>query len=287
MTPDISVHPLKSASLPLHGIAGLIVVLCAEAALILDVQIVRVYFTPTVWTGYILFVDGLLDFGGRSIIKNNPRELLLMLPWSVVCWLVFEAYNLKLQNWTYTGLPDNLTARWIGYIWSFATIFPAILLTARLIELKLPPRSLRSEKVLSKPLLFALMLLGLVLLSIPLVVPQETSSTMFAFVWIGFIFLLDPINYWKGGTSLLRNLVRGESNTLLALMLAGFVCGVLWEFWNYWATAKWIYSVPISFAGPKVFEMPLLGYLGFLPFAVECYVMNEFLYTLIPGLRSR
>ena len=35
---------------------------------------------------------------------------------------------------------------------------------------------------------------------------------------------------------------------------------VVWEFWNYWAGAKWIYTVPIL-PDVKLFEMPLPGYL--------------------------
>ncbi|MBI2080877.1 MAG: hypothetical protein HYT86_03990, partial [candidate division NC10 bacterium] len=54
--------------------------------------------------------------------------------------------------------------------------------------------------------------------------------------------------------------------------VGGTICGVLWEFWNYWATAKWHYTVPIT-AEWKIFEMPVAGYLGFGPFAVECYLM--------------
>jgi len=53
-------------------------------------------------------------------------------------------------------------------------------------------------------------------------------------------------------------------------------CGVLWEFWNYWSGAKWIYAIPF-FNYWKVFEMPLVGYLGFMPFALECYLFWQLL----------
>jgi hypothetical protein len=54
------------------------------------------------------------------------------------------------------------------------------------------------------------------------------------------------------------------------------VCGLLWELWNFWAQAKWIYTVPF-FEGGKLFEMPLLGFLGFPPFAVSAYAMYRML----------
>jgi len=64
------------------------------------------------------------------------------------------------------------------------------------------------------------------------------------------------------------------------LLASGLVCGVLWEFWNYWAIAKWTYTVPF-FGNVKIFEMPVLGFLGFPPFAVECWVMYIFLRSLL------
>ena len=52
------------------------------------------------------------------------------------------------------------------------------------------------------------------------------------------------------------------------------MCGFFWEMWNYWSYPKWIYHVPgVGFA--HVFEMPLLGYLGYLPFAMELYLLGQ------------
>lgn len=128
------------------------------------------------------------------------------------------------------------------------------------------------------------MVVGIAMLLVPLLVSKELASTMFGLVWMGVVFLLDPIHYLKGRNSVIGQLSQGNGQQLISLLLAGFLCGILWEFWNYWAAAKWTYSIPISFAGPKIFEMPLLGYLGFLPFAVECFVLSEFLYVLFPHL---
>lgn len=57
-------------------------------------------------------------------------------------------------------------------------------------------------------------------------------------------------------------------------MSAGVLCGVLWEFWNYYALAKWTYHLPFlgSLEHYRLFEMPILGFLGFPAFAVECWV---------------
>ena len=52
---------------------------------------------------------------------------------SIPLWLVFEFYNLFIENWYYTGLPENFALRMFGYAWSFATIWPAIFEGAELI----------------------------------------------------------------------------------------------------------------------------------------------------------
>jgi hypothetical protein len=62
-------------------------------------------------------------------------------------------------------------------------------------------------------------------------------------------------------------------------LAAGLICGLWWEAWNYFAITKWVYTLPVLNFW-KVFEMPLLGFLGFPPFALECAVMYNFLKAL-------
>ena len=72
-------------------------------------------------------------------------------------------------------------------------------------------------------------------------------------------------------------------------MAGGAICGLLWEFWNYWALAKWTYKLPFleDLEQYRYFEMPWLGFLGFLPFALECWVVLNTILILIEktGLR--
>jgi hypothetical protein len=84
-------------------------------------------------------------------------------------------------------------------------------------------------------------------------------------VWLGFIFLLDPINRRLGAEAL-------DWHRAVNLGVAGLICGVVWEFWNYWARTKWVYDVPIL-PDLKLFEMPVPGYGGFPAFALECFTM--------------
>jgi len=97
----------------------------------------------------------------------------------------------------------------------------------------------------------------------------------FPLVWVGIVLILDPVLYHMDKeASFLGQASRGSYQRLIRLMLAGLSCGVLWEFWNYWSGAKWIYNIPF-FNQWKVFEMPLPGFLGFMPFALECYLLWE------------
>jgi hypothetical protein len=259
--------------LPAHGWLGLIALVCAEFLMFHGVEPAATYFSPLAWTAYILLADA-AAFGitGQSRLREEGRGFLKMAALSVPLWLIFEAYNLRLANWTYVGLPRGRVENWFGYAWSFATITPGIFMTAALIE------SFGWFKLESRPIRFSratetfFMVLGAALLVIPILIPRRVGMYLFAFVWVGFLFLLEPINHRLLLPSLLGDLARGYRGRLYSFMIAGWVCGWLWEFWNYWAAAKWVYTFPILQQW-KIFEMPAPGYLAYPVFALECFAM--------------
>jgi hypothetical protein len=103
--------------------------------------------------------------------------------------------------------------------------------------------------------------------------------------WIGLeIMMLDPINASLGAESLTADLRAGRIDRLTNLVVSGFLCGVLWEFWNYWCRAKWHYTVPLM-EHVKIFEMPVPGYFGFPAFAVECFTMYVFVRAIYVRLQ--
>jgi hypothetical protein len=85
------------------------------------------------------------------------------------------------------------------------------------------------------------------------------------------------VNYRLGAPSLLKEWERGSLRKTALLMTSGLLCGIFWEFWNFWATTKWVYTVPFLNEF-KLFEMTAPGFLGFIPFALECYVMTACIY---------
>ena len=278
---------------------GLLIMIVSETATLFRVEPFWSWNTPIAWTGFILFADAVVFRArGDSWIRSAPREFALLALASIPLWLVFEAYNLVIRNWYYTGLPENTAWRDFGYAWSFATITPAIFEGAELIGVARTVR--RSAKALAArsggphtPSYTRLkpsnsidapgrlsVAVGAIMLALPFFVSPEVARYMAAPVWLGFIFLLDPINAWLGAESLWSDLREARYDRLVNLSLSGFLCGALWEFWNFWAGAKWHYSVPIMERW-KIFEMPLPGYFGFPPFALECFTMYVFVRRLV------
>ncbi len=250
---------------------GLGVILVAEILLLLKVEPVPTFFTPIAWTGYILAVDSLVfKVQGQSLIRNRSKELWFMLPLSVFVWLCFEGYNLHLKNWHYVNLPANPWIRWLGFCWSFATILPAILETTEiysslgLFEVPIKGFTVR------KGHLFLCGGFGFLLLLFPLILSHRYAKYLVAAVWVGFPLFLDPLNHSLGKPSVIGKAEKGSLGLFFQLLAAGLTCGLFWEFWNFWARSKWVYDVPFG-QGIKLFEMPLIGLLGFLPFALGEY----------------
>lgn len=269
--------------LPAYGFAGLALIFLFEALLFAGVERVGMLFTPLQWTGLILFLDGVVKARrGWSLLSDYPLEFFLLAVISIGSWVVFEGYNVLLHNWHYVGLPDNMVLRYIGYAWAFATISPGMFLIYDVIESFLPGEDPETHPRLPDAVFYAFVIFGAACLVAPVIWP---STWMTPLVWMGFAFLLDPINGRLGERSILTEFFTGHTRSMPLFFLAGFVAGVFWEFWNYWATTKWIYDVP--YVGDiKVFEMPVLGFLGFMPFIIESFAIYVFVRRFIPVPRK-
>src|SRR6266702_2855374 len=77
-----------------HGYLGIAIIFLSEALLFAGNQIVGHWFTPIVWTGYILFIDALIyKLRGRSLLMSNRIEFVLIALISIGSWWLFEFYN--------------------------------------------------------------------------------------------------------------------------------------------------------------------------------------------------
>jgi hypothetical protein len=262
--------------LPHYGWFGLLTILLSQAGMLARIEPFYHWHTPIAWTGYILLVDAVVwKRRANSWLRNNPGELFFLACVSVPLWVIFEIYNkYSIHNWYYVGLPQLLLLRYLGYVWSFATILPAIFETGDLVsslrDRRAPPDRL-DPPVPRRLGTFAWLTVaaGAAMVGVPLFVH---SAYLAAPLWLGFILMIDPLNARAGDESILGDWYEGRMGRLINLLVAGLICGLLWEFWNYWGGTKWVYNVPIL-PDVMIFEMPILGFGGFPPFAVECFAM--------------
>ena len=234
------------------------------------------------WLGYILTVDALVHYRrGHSWFARNPKSFALLFLLSAPLWWIFEAINVRTQYWLYTPIDAFSDLEYYLYCTlNFSIVLPAVLVTTQLFWTFSWLRNIKPGWEVGKrpATVWLFFLLGWVMLATTLIWPQYGM----AFIWMSLFFIMDPINLWLGKPSLLRRTARGDWRLVFALWLGGLTCGFFWELWNYYSSPKWLYQVPyVDFW--HVFEMPLLGYLGYLPFALELYAMYGFFEGWLPG----
>jgi len=267
-----------------HGWAGLFLI-CVAWPLNWALPGMRTHllFFP-LWLGYALAVDALvLRWRGTSLLTRSPRDFALLFACSAPAWWLFEALNWRTQNWEYLGAErfGGLTYFLLTTL-SFSTVMPAVFETAELVRSAGWMRRLSNGPRLkpTRPLLLAMLGVGLAMAALSMSLP----GYFYPFLWGSAFFLAEPVNAWLGRPSLLGYLGRGDWRPVVALALGALVCGFLWELWNFYSYPKWTYHTPgVEFL--HVFEMPLLGFLGYPPFGLELYALAHLIAPRPPRLR--
>lgn len=255
-----------------HGYIGIILIILAQINIFLKIQPFASWYIPIIWYGYILLVDSLVfKIKGKSLIINQPKKFLLILLISIPIWSIYELYNLFTQNWYY-----NEYYTLIIHLVDYTTILPAIIETMSLFIALGWFKGLKCRGIsASKAQLILLISSGIIIAILPLIY----SYLFFWGIWIGLFMIVDPINYLIGRDSLISDFKKKKLNRSVSLAAAALTCGFLWEFWNYWSLPKWFYNIPLVDFW-HVFEMPLLGFLGYIPFAWSLFAMyNLFIKT--------
>jgi len=242
------------------------------------------YLFFPLWLGYILVVDGLVFVrAGNSLWMRSRRDFGLLFLASAPVWWIFEVINSRTGNWEYLG-SNTLTAfeYYLLCTVSFSTVMPAVFETAELartfrwLERFASGPSIQSTAKLNLSLSFS----GVAMVALTLAWPKY----FYPFVWTSLVLILEPLNRWLGRAHLLQDLLRGDWRPIISLCLGSLICGFFWEMWNYKSWPKWIYHTPgAQFL--HIFEMPLLGYGGYLPFALELYALRSFLWPRAPRLQ--
>lgn len=267
-----------------------------HVCLVMKIDPVYTYFFIFAWWSYIILIDSIVFWiKGESLLSQLKFKILPLVVCSYLFWELFELINLRILNWDYihvssiSGIVSGGGNIFSNPVWkhlfkfiAFGSVVPGILETYNLFQIISLGRRLnflgweKTSQIFrwrwwGRPgYLWIAIGIGMVLASI------LWSEYCFWMVWVAIIFILDPDTEKHNGKGILAELRQGKVRTFYRLLATGLFCGILWEGWNYWAGLKWTYEVPFV-GGLKVFEMPILGYLGFAVFAVESYVFYQWL----------
>jgi hypothetical protein len=231
------------------------------------------------WLGYCLTIDGLVYWRtGTSLLMRGWQRYVGLFIVSAPVWWIFELLNLQTENWIYVGaeiFSPQEYAFWTTL--SFTTVIPAVFGSAEFFASFDFIKRLRRGPVvgtdkLTTSLFFSA---GWLMLGLILIWPK----VFFLFIWLALYFIIEPINIWLGNRSLAHWTQKGDWRPVVSLWLGVLLTAFFWEMWNYYSYPKWVYHVTWG-NWMHLFEMPLLGYGGYLPFALELYG----LYHLLTGL---
>jgi hypothetical protein len=233
------------------------------------------------WLGYCLFIDGLVEVRkGSSLITRDWKRYLFLFILSAPVWWIFEGLNTVTGNWIYLGRESFSDTAYVLYATlSFSTVIPAVFSTAELLgtitwfQRKRGYRTFRLER----HHFLRLHVAGWGMMGLMLLAP----SIFFPFMWLSVFFIIDPLNALRGHPSLIREFAGGDYRRLFAYGLGALLCGFFWELWNLYAYPKWIYEIPYLEV-LHVFEMPLAGYGGYIPFGWELFA----LYAFVNGFKK-
>jgi hypothetical protein len=239
-------------------------------------------FTP-LWLGYVLAMNGLTyRRTGEAPLTHRTGWFLALFPVSAVIWWLFEYLNQYVDNWYYSGIHGS--SDWDYFLQGtlpFSTVLPAVASTTawlqtfpRLAALALP--AVRGHVAFA----WAALLTGALALAGIGIWP----NALYSMLWLAPLLILLGLHQLLLGETLLAPIAHGDWRPLLQAALAGLTCGFLWELWNYGSLAKWHYSIPYV-QRFHLFEMPLIGYAGYLPFGVTCALVVDLVARLVERRR--
>jgi hypothetical protein len=227
------------------------------------------------WLGFILIVDAITEArSGTSLWRRGRLPFIALFVISAPFWWYFERLNVRVGNWHYRTPRSYGTGEYLFWAsLAFSTVIPAVLSVTELLRTFSPdssPSSTRALRRLPMPAAAAIFATGIATLALSLLFPRQC----FPFLWGSLLLILDPINGLAGEGVVARARAHALA-PIVRLMAAGLICGFFWEMWNYWSLPQWYYTVPYVGFG-KLFAMPALGYIGYLPFALEIFAVYQF-----------
>jgi hypothetical protein len=257
--------------------AGLAILGFGWGTSLAGVEPFRGYWFDFVWAGYILAGDAVVwRRAGRSLLHGGGWRVVALFALSAPLWWAFEIANWRLENWKYVGTAVyGGQAHVLLKTLSFVFVLPALATSRDLLRsfVRFPhPPAVRLPSW-TTPVLVAV---GVISVPLLYLFPDQT----YPLVWVAPLLVLDGVADLRGRRPNVFALVReGRAGPVLLIAVAGLGTGVLWELWNWGAVPHWDYRIPYLGFLP-VFEMPVVGYLGYPPFAL---VADAFVRTVLGG----
>ena len=242
-------------------------------------------FLP-LWLAYILVVNALcVRRSGRCLMTSHPGPYALLFPVSAAFWWFFEYLNRYVWNWYYQGVEGMSAAEYAFFATcSFTTVLPAVTATAEWLGTFRPFADerlcgfarfdvRRPASVAGLALTAAVGLTGIVFC------PHIT----FPLLWISPLAVFLAVQVLAGERTVLDGVREGDWRLPVRFALAALICGGFWEMWNFHSFAKWVYAVPYVHAF-QIFEMPAVGYSGYMPFGLECAAVAAWILPELAGM---
>jgi hypothetical protein len=232
------------------------------------------------WLGYCLTIDALTLKKARStLITRSLKKYIGLFIISAPSWWLFELFNSLLNNWQYVG-KEHFTS--IEYALlaslSFSTVIPAVFGSAELVSSFIWIKKINIPfKLKTSPATVMTFFAVGILLLISII---KWPDIFYPFVWITIFLLIEPFNIKAEFSSLLNSTENGNWQAIISLIVGCLICAFFWEMWNFYSYPKWIYHLP-HVHSPKIFEMPLPGYIGYLFFSFELFTITSLVYGLM------
>ncbi len=240
-------------------------------------------FTP-LWFSFILVINAVdQKRTGGCLMTRRPLFFLLLFPVSAAFWWFFEYLNRFVQNWCYS---ETHLGAWKYFLYAtipFSTVLPAVLSAREWIGSagwmekafrRFAPIRFHRPRVAAG--------LGLASAGMGLLFIGVAPDYLFPLLWVSPVLILVSLQTMMGERHALSGIAAGDWTLVVSSALAALFCGFFWEMWNFFSLARWEYSVPFVHRF-QLFEMPILGYAGYLPFGVECTAVGMMLERMGKG----
>ena len=239
---------------------------------------VQISYAP-IWAGFILVMNALcVKRSGHSPMTDHPWAYAATFPASSLFWWFFEYLNRYVWNWYYVGIAELSAVEYTVYATvCFASVLPAVCAVAAWLHtFRAFDDGVYSDMArvnLRRPgwcaFLFVLAATGLTgIVFFP--------DFAYPLIWISPLTVFILVQFLLRVRSVLDSFAVGDWSVFIRFAVAALVCGLCWETWNYYALAKWVYAVPWVHRF-QIWEMPLIGFGGYLPFGVECAAVTAWI----------